>query len=53
MCSRDRHVGVTQGGDRIWLVSCIQYDLNFDDETCRLKPMESPFGPKVLPMRSE
>jgi len=22
----------------------------FDDETCRLEPIENPFGPKVLPM---
>ena len=25
----------------------------FDDETCRLEPIENPFGPKVLPMSSE
>ena len=25
----------------------------FDDETCRLEPIENPFGPKVLPMCSE
>jgi putative transposase len=44
-------VGVTQVGDRIWLVSFMQYDLGyFDDETCRLEPIENPFGPKVLPM---
>lgn len=30
-------VGVTQVGDRIWLVTFMQYDLGyFDDETCRL-----------------
>jgi hypothetical protein len=22
----------------------------FDDETCRLEPLQNPFGPKVLPM---
>jgi len=26
---------------------------HFDDETCRLEPMENPFGPKLLPIRSE
>ena len=24
----------------------------FDDETCRLKPIDNPFGPKVLRMSS-
>jgi putative transposase len=47
-------VGVTQVGDRIWLVTFMQYDLGyFDDETCRLEPIENPFGPKVLPMSPE
>ena len=47
-------VGVTQVGERIWLVTFMQYDLGyFDDETCRLEPIENPFGPKVLPMCSE
>jgi putative transposase len=33
---------------------CADYDLGyFDDETCRLEPIENPFGPKVLPMSSE
>jgi putative transposase len=49
-----QNVGVTQVGDHIWLVSFMQYDLGyFDDETCRLEPIENPFGPKVLPIRSE
>jgi putative transposase len=49
-----QNVGVTQVGDRIWLVTFMQYDLGyFDDETCRLEPIENPFGPKVLPMCSE
>ena len=49
-----QNVGVTQVGERIWLVTFIQYDLGyFDDETCRLEPIENPFGPKVLPMSSE
>jgi putative transposase len=44
-------VGVTQVGDGIWLVTFMQCDLGyFDDETCRLEPIDNPFGPKVLPM---
>ena len=44
----------TQVGERIWLVTFMHYDLGyFDDETCRLEPIENPFGPKVLPMCSE
>ena len=46
-----QNVGVTQVGDRIWLVTFMQYDLGyFDDETCRLEPIENPFGPKVTPV---
>jgi putative transposase len=49
-----QNVGVTQVGERIWLVTFMQYDLGyFDDEACRLEPIENPFGPKVLPMCSE
>jgi len=49
-----QNVGVTQVGERIWLVTFMQYDLGyFDDETCRLEPIENPFGPKVLPMSPE
>ena len=49
-----QNVGVTQVGERIWLVTFMHYDLGyFDDETCRLEPIENPFGPKVLPMPSE
>jgi putative transposase len=47
-------VGVTQVGERIWLVTFMDYDLGyFDDEGCRVEPIENPFGPKVLPMCSE
>ena len=36
-------------GEDIWLVSFMQYDLGyFDHETCRLEPIENPFGPKIL-----
>ena len=31
------------------LVTFMQYDLGyFDDETCRLEPIENTFGPKLL-----
>ncbi|WP_203546935.1 transposase [Mesorhizobium sp.] len=44
-------VGIKQVEDHIWLVSFVDYDLGyFDDETCRLEPLQNPFGPKVLPM---
>jgi putative transposase len=47
-------VGVRQVSDRIWLVSFMDYDLGyFDDEACRLEPIENPFSPKVLPMSPE
>ena len=47
-------VGVRQETDRIWLVSFMHYDLGyFDDETCRLEPLQNPFGPKLLPMSPE
>ena len=40
-----QNVGVTQVGERIWLVTFMHYDLGyFDDETCRLEPIENPFG---------
>ena len=49
-----QNVGVTQVGERIWLVTFMQYDLGyFDDEVGRLEPITNPFGPKVLPMCSE
>jgi putative transposase len=49
-----QNVGVTQVGEHIWLVTFMQDDLGyFDDETCRLEPIENPFGPKVLPMSPE
>jgi putative transposase len=47
-------VGVAQVSEHIWLVSFMDYDLGyFDDETCRLEPIENPFQPKVLPMSPE
>ena len=47
-------VGVKQIDDHIWLVTFMDYDLGyFDDETCRLEPIDNPFGPKLLPMSPE
>jgi len=49
-----QRVGVRQVTDRIWLVSFMDYDLGyFDDETCRLEPIENPFSAKLLPMSPE
>ncbi len=47
-------VGIKQLSEHIWLVSFMDYDLGyFDHETCRLEPLDNPFGPKVLPMSPE
>jgi putative transposase len=49
-----QNVGVTQVGERIWLVTFMQYDLGyFDDEVGRLEPMVNPLGPEMLPVCSE
>jgi len=49
-----QQVGVRQVTDRVWLVTFMHYDLGyFDDQTCRLEPIENPFGPTVLPMSPE
>lgn len=48
-----QNVGIKEVQDKIWLVSFMNYDLGyFDDETCKLEPVDNPFGPKVLPMSS-
>ena len=45
-----QQVGVRQVTDRIWLVSFMQYDLGyFDDETCRLEPIDNPFARTCYP----
>jgi len=44
-------VGVKQIGEKIWLVSFMQYDLGFfDHETCRIESAANPFTAKLLPM---
>lgn len=48
-----QNVGIKEVDDKIWLVSFMEYDLGyFDEQTCKLEPLENPFGPKVLPMSS-
>jgi hypothetical protein len=49
--SAGQSVGIKQVSDEIWLVTFMDYDLGyFDRETCRLEPIDNPFGPKVSPM---
>jgi putative transposase len=49
-----QNVGVTQVGERIWLVTFMHYDLGyFDDEAGTVEPIADLFGSKVLPMCSE
>jgi putative transposase len=49
-----QNVGVTQVGERVWLVTFMQYDLGyFDDEAARVQPIDYPCGSKVLPMSPE
>lgn len=48
-----QNVGIKEVDDSIWLVSFMNYDLGyFDEQTCKLEPLENPFGAKVLPMSS-
>jgi putative transposase len=49
-----QNVGVTQVGEHVWLVTFMRDDLGyFDDETCRLEPIEIRSPRKCLPMSSE
>jgi len=44
-----QQVGIREMDEHIWLVTLMDYDLGyFDDETCRLEPIENPFGPMKL-----
>ena len=46
-------VGIKEINDKIWLVSFMDYDIGyFDEDSCRVEPLDNPFGPKVLPMSS-
>jgi len=43
-------VGIKQVDDKLWLASFMSYDLGyFDEDACRLEPIENPFAAKVLP----
>ena len=47
--SKEPGVGASGPYAALW-----EYDMGyFDDETCRLEPIDNPFSPKVLPMSSE
>jgi putative transposase len=42
-------VGIKQVDDKLWLASFMSYDLGyFDEDACRLEPIENPFAAKVL-----
>ena len=44
-------VGIKEVSEKIWLVTFMDYDLGyFDEDSKRFEPIDSPFGPKVLPM---
>ena len=46
-------MGIKEVNDGIWLVSFMHCDLGFFDiETCRVEPIDCPFGSNVLPMSS-
>jgi hypothetical protein len=52
MSSPAQSVGVTQAGERSWLITFMQDDLGyFDVRRVRLEPIENPFGPTVLVFR--
>ena len=47
----DQKIGLKEVYDRIWLVSFMEYDLGyFDEDECKLQPLDNPFGSTVLPM---
>lgn len=46
-------VGIKEVDDNIWLVSFMNYDLGFFDENnCKIEPLNNPFGSKLLPISS-
>ena len=46
-----QNVGVKEEEDDIWQVSFMHYDIGyFDLDTCRVEPVDNPFGAKVLTM---
>ncbi len=48
-----QNIGIKEVDDKVWLVSFMDDDLGyFDEQTCKLEPLDNPFGPRVLPMSS-
>ena len=46
-------MGVTEIEEGIWLVSFMHFDLGyFDEDSCRVEPLDNPFKEKLLPMSS-
>ena len=44
-------VGISEVEDKLWLVSFMEFDLGyFDEDACRVEPIDNPFKTKVLPM---
>lgn len=50
-----QYVGVREESDDVWLVSFMEYDIGFFDNTeNKVEPVgDNPFAPKLLPMSSE
>ena len=43
--------GLREVEDQLWLVSFLDFDLGyFDEDDCRVEPLDNPFNEKVLPM---
>jgi hypothetical protein len=52
--SADTNSMASENASVLWLVTFMHYDVGyFDNETCRLEPIDNPFGPKLLPMSPE
>lgn len=46
-----QQVGITQTDDDTWLVSFMKYDIGyFDENSCRLEPIDNPFNPNLYTM---
>ena len=44
------HLSHAKNPNDLW---CMEYDLGYyDEQTCKLEPLDNPFGPKALPMSS-
>lgn len=48
-----QNIGIREIEEKIWLVSFMDFDLGyFDEDSCRVEPLDNPFKEKVLPMSS-